>query len=109
MMALIAWEIDGNDIIIQQHMQPIQFGNQYYPKFCNDRRSMCSIPKCYGASKPASKWDELVKLPSSQDAKVDLKLLIVSVIPIYGLSDIIKLFCVLVFNLNNKLITFSAS
>ena len=46
---------------------------------------------------------------TSQDAKVDLKPLIVSVIPIYGLSDTINLFCVLVFILINKLITFSAS
>ncbi len=46
---------------------------------------------------------------TSQDAKVDLKLLIISVIPIYGLSDTINLFCVLVFILINKLITFSAS
>ncbi len=50
-------------------MQPIQCGNQYYTKFCNDRTSMCSIPKCYGASKPASKQDELVKLPSQQSFK----------------------------------------
>ncbi len=34
---------------------------------------------------------------TSQDAKVDLKSLIVSVIPIYGFSDTINLFCVLVF------------
>ena len=46
---------------------------------------------------------------TSQDAKVDLKPLIVSVIPIYRLSDTINLFCVLVFILINKLITFSAS
>jgi hypothetical protein len=46
---------------------------------------------------------------ASQDAKVDLKPLIISVIPIYGLSDIINLFCVLVFILIIKLITFSAS
>ena len=46
---------------------------------------------------------------SSQDAKVDLKPLIVSEIPIYGLSDTINLFCVLFFILLNKLITFSAS
>jgi hypothetical protein len=35
-------------------------------KSFNGRTSMCSIPKCYGASKPASKRDELVKLPSQQ-------------------------------------------
>jgi hypothetical protein len=48
-------------------------------------------------------------LTTSQDAKVDLKPLIISVIPIYGLSDTINLFCVLVFILINKLIAFSAS
>jgi hypothetical protein len=47
--------------------------------------------------------------PASQDAKVDLKPLIVSVIPIYCLSDTMNLFCVLFFILLNKLITFSAS
>jgi hypothetical protein len=57
--------------------------------------------------KSVSRYD--IKNASSQDAKVDLKLLIVSVIPIYGLSDTINLFCVLVFILINKLITFSAS
>ncbi len=41
-------------------------GNQYYPKFCNDTTLMCFIPKCYGASKPASKQDDLVKLRSQQ-------------------------------------------
>ena len=59
-------------------------------------------------------WDaeERVALNSrhtSQDAKVDLKPLIISVILIYDLSDTINLFCVLVFILINKLITFSAS
>jgi hypothetical protein len=48
-------------------------------------------------------------LLTSQHAKVDLKLLIVSVIPIYSLSDIINLFCFLFFILINKLITFGAS
>ena len=47
--------------------------------------------------------------PSSQDAKVDLKPLIVSVIPIYSLSETMFLFYFLVFILINKLITFSAS
>ena len=47
--------------------------------------------------------------PASQDAKVDLKPLIVSVIPIYCLSEIMNLFCVLFFFLLNKLNTFSAS
>ena len=46
---------------------------------------------------------------TSQHAKVDLKPLIVSVIPIYSLSDTINLFCFLFFILINKLITFSAS
>jgi hypothetical protein len=46
---------------------------------------------------------------TSQHAKVDLKLLIISVIPIYSLSDTINLFCFLFFILINKLITFSAS
>ena len=45
----------------------------------------------------------------SQHTKVDLKPLIVSVIPIYSLSDTINLFCFLFFILINKLITFSAS
>ena len=47
--------------------------------------------------------------PASQDAKVDLKPLIVSVIPIYSLSETMFLFYFLVFILINKLITFSAS
>jgi len=46
---------------------------------------------------------------TSQDAKVDLKLLIVSVIPIYSFSETIILFYFLFFILINKLITFSAS
>jgi hypothetical protein len=46
---------------------------------------------------------------TSQHAKVDLKPLIVSVIPIYSLSDTISLFCFLLFILINKLITFNAS
>jgi hypothetical protein len=47
-------------------------------------------------------------IPDSQDAKVDLKPLIASVLPIYSLSDTINLFCVLFFILINKLITCSA-
>ena len=47
--------------------------------------------------------------PSSQHAKVDLKPLIVSVIPIYSLSDTINLICFLFSILINKLITFNAS
>jgi hypothetical protein len=46
---------------------------------------------------------------TSQHAKVDLKLLIVSVIPIFSFSDTIHLFCFLFFILINKLITFNAS
>jgi len=46
---------------------------------------------------------------TSQDAKVDLKPLIISVIPIYSLSETIILFYFLFFILINKLITFSAS
>jgi hypothetical protein len=46
---------------------------------------------------------------TSQHAKVDLKPLIVSVIPIYSLSDTINLFCFLFFILINNLISFSAS
>jgi hypothetical protein len=46
---------------------------------------------------------------ASQDAKVDLKPLIVSVIPIYSLSETMFLFYFLVFILINKLIKFSAS
>ena len=45
---------------------------------------------------------------SSQDAKVDLKPLIVSVIPIYSFSETINLFHYYFFVLINKLITFSA-
>ncbi len=46
---------------------------------------------------------------TSQDAKVDLKSLIASVLPIYSLSDTINLFYVLFFVIINKLITCSAS
>ena len=46
---------------------------------------------------------------TSQDAKVDLKPLIVAVIPIYCLSETINLFFVLFLCVFNKLIIFSAS
>jgi hypothetical protein len=46
---------------------------------------------------------------ASQDAKVDLKPLIVAVIPIYYLSETINLFFVLFLCVFNKLIIFSAS
>jgi len=46
---------------------------------------------------------------TSQDAKVDLNPLIVTVIPIYSFSETISLFYFLFFILINKLITFSAS
>jgi hypothetical protein len=47
--------------------------------------------------------------PTSQDAKVDLKPLIVAVIPIYCFSEIINLFFFLFLYVFNKLIIFSAS
>ena len=54
--------------------------------------------------------DKYVKeLSTSQDAKVDLKLLIVSVIPIYSFSETINLFYYYFFILNDKLITFSVN
>ena len=46
---------------------------------------------------------------TSQDAKVDLKPLIVAVIPIYYLSETINLFNFLFLYVFNKLIIFSAS
>ena len=46
---------------------------------------------------------------TSQDAKVDLKPLIVSVIPIYSFSETINLFYYFFFVLIDKLITFSAN
>jgi len=72
--------------------------------------SMGSLRSGYG---PSVLMNDVGKpfalLLTSQHAKVDLKPLIVSVIPIYSLSDIINLFCFLFFILINKLITFSAS
>jgi hypothetical protein len=49
------------------------------------------------------------KTMTSQDAKVDLKPLNASVLPIYSLSDTINLFYVLFFIIINKSITCSAS
>jgi len=49
------------------------------------------------------------RLMASQDAKVDLKPLIVSVIPIYSFSETINLFYYYFFVLIDKLITFSAN
>ena len=46
---------------------------------------------------------------TSQDAKVDLKPLIVAIIPINSLSETINLFCFLFLSVFNKLIKFSAS
>ena len=46
---------------------------------------------------------------ASQDAKVDLKPLIVAVIPIYCLSETINLFFFLFFNVFHKLIIFNAN
>jgi len=48
-------------------------------------------------------------MPPSQDAKVDLKPLIVSAIPIYSFSETINLFYYYFFILIDKLITFSAN
>jgi len=54
-----------------------------------------------------------LKLPvvkaTSQDARVDLKALIVAVMPIYCLSEIINLFFFLFLCVFNKLIIFSVS
>jgi hypothetical protein len=49
------------------------------------------------------------KVFTSQDAKVDLKPLIVAVIPLYCLSETIKLFFCLFLCVLNKLIIFSTS
>jgi hypothetical protein len=46
---------------------------------------------------------------TSQDAKVDLKPLIVAIIPIYCLSETINVLFFLFLNIFNKLIIFSSS
>jgi len=51
----------------------------------------------------------LLLIASSQDAKVDLKLLIVAVMPIYCLSETINVFFFLFLCVLNKLIIFSVS
>jgi len=52
---------------------------------------------------------DIMSYYTSQDAKVDLKPLIVAVMPIYCLSETINLFFFLFLCVYNKLIIFSAS